>query len=65
MNTVAVLKHPPHYHRALSNGDWYGAAKLWSQGKDTLAIAKALGVHESVVYNQLPRWRKAFEVSNG
>jgi transposase len=34
------------------------AALLWDTGYSTFEIAKYAGVHESVIYNNLPRWRR-------
>ncbi len=38
--------------------DWELAMKMWGQGLDTLDIARFFRVHESVIYNILPRSKK-------
>lgn len=35
------------------------AGRLWNEGKDTATIARALGVHESRVYNSLESIKRA------
>jgi transposase len=47
------------YHN-LSPELYPAAVFLWNKGWDTLEIAKSLRVHESVIYNGLPKWRKEF-----
>lgn len=41
----------------MSSSDWLTALSLWHNGRDTKDIARHFGVHESVIYNGLPRWR--------
>lgn len=50
-------------HYVMTEGDWQQALELWKDGYDTADIARAMNVHESVIYNGLPWRRKEFEVS--
>ncbi len=43
----------------LSVKDIAEAIALWSDGFDTDDIADALGTRPSIIYNNLPRWRRA------
>lgn len=36
---------------------WDRARAMWESGADTYEIASQLGVHESVIYNQLDWWK--------
>lgn len=43
----------------LSVKDIAEAVALWADGFDTTEIADSIGTRESIIYNNLPRWRKA------
>lgn len=40
-------------YRRLTNNEWWRAMCLWRDGRDTLEIAREMGVHESCIYNDL------------
>jgi hypothetical protein len=51
------------YTSGMTEGEWLQAVELWKDGHDTHAIAHAMNVHESVIYNGLPWRRKEFVVA--
>lgn len=48
----------PANRREITEEDNERMLKLWREGKDTLDIARALGVPEHVVYARLPMLRQ-------
>jgi transposase len=54
-----MIVTPPYPPSGLSPNarllDWQIALQMWARGKDTLDIARHFQVHESTIYNFLPR----------
>ena len=44
----------------MTKGQIIHAVHMWSQGNDTLTIAEYFYVPESIIYSELPKYRKQY-----